>query len=55
MGKFHVLKDLYEIFEGTDSVFNTKSVPSNISYKSFKNSYCDHRNFGSVNQSLMIS
>jgi hypothetical protein len=38
---------------------NTESVPSNISYKSFKtynlpmqNSYCDHRNFDSVNQSL---
>jgi hypothetical protein len=38
-------------------VFITKSVPSNISYKSFKtynlptqNSYCDHRNFDCVNQ-----
>ena len=35
----------------------TESVPSNIAYKSFKtqnlpmqNSYCDHRNFDSVNQ-----
>ena len=48
MGKF--LKDLFEMFEGTDSVFvriflgtqflttmfNTESVPSNISYKSVK-------------------
>jgi hypothetical protein len=46
---------LYEMFE----MFNTESVSSNISYKSFKtynlpmhNSYCDHRNFDSVNQSL---
>jgi hypothetical protein len=45
------------MFEGTDSVFDTESVPSNISYKSFEtynlpmqNSYCDHRNFDSVNQ-----
>ena len=44
------------MFEGTVSVFNTKSIFSNISYKSFKtqnlpmqNSYCDHRNFDSVN------
>jgi hypothetical protein len=36
---------------------NSESVSSNISYKSFKiynlpmqNSYCDHRNFDSVNQ-----
>ena len=40
------------MFEGNDSVFN-----SNICYKSFKtynlpvqNSYCDHRNFDSLNQ-----
>ena len=40
-------------------VFKTESVPANISYKSFKthnlpmqNSYCDHRNFDSVNQPL---
>ena len=40
------------MFEGTHSVFNSESVPSNISYKSFKtqnlpkqNSYCDHINF----------
>ena len=38
-------------------VFNTKSVPPNVSYKPFKNapmknSYCDHRNFDSVNQLL---
>jgi hypothetical protein len=44
------------MFEETDSVLNIKLVPSNISYKSFKkllpmqNSYCDHRNFDSVNQ-----
>ena len=38
------------MFEGTDSVFNMNSVPSNSSYKSFKtknltmqNSYCVHR------------
>ena len=42
--------------EGTDSVLHIESVPLNISYKSFKtspvqNSYCDHRNFDSVNQS----
>jgi hypothetical protein len=43
---------------GTDLVFNTESVPSNISYKSFRtsnlamqNSYCDHRN---VNQPLIV-
>ena len=37
--------------EETDSVLNSESVPSNISYKSFKtwnlpmqNSYYDHRN-----------
>jgi hypothetical protein len=43
------------MLEGTDSVFNTVLVPSNISYKSFKtnynlpmeNSYCDDRNFDS--------
>jgi hypothetical protein len=56
MGK--VLKDLQEMFEGIDIVFNTESVSSNISYKSFKtylckeNSYCDHRNFDIVEQSL---
>ena len=43
------------MFEVTDLMLNTESVPSNISYKSFKtknlpmqNSYCDHRNFDSV-------
>ena len=43
--------------EGTESVSNIESVPSIISYKSFKtynlpmqNSYCDHRHFDSVNQ-----
>ena len=48
------------MFEETDSSFNTNSVPSNISYKSFKtynlplqNSYCDHRNFDSVNQPVV--
>jgi hypothetical protein len=47
------------MFEQTDFMLNTKSVSSNISYKSFKilnlpmqNSYCDHRNFDSVNQLL---
>jgi hypothetical protein len=44
------------MFDGTDAL-NTESVPSKISYKSFKtlpmqNSYCDHRNFDSVNQPL---
>ena len=40
-----------------DLMFNTESVPSNISYNSFKtsnlpmqNSYCDFRNFDSVIQ-----
>ena len=48
------------MFEETDSLFNTESVPSNISYKSFKtqnlpmqNSYCDHRNFDSGNQAYL--
>ena len=43
------------MFDGTESLLNTESVLSNISYKSFKtynlpmqNSYCDHRNFDSV-------
>ncbi len=42
---------------GTD--FNTSSISSNISYKSFKtlnlpkqNCYCDQRNFDGVNQQL---
>jgi hypothetical protein len=30
-------------------MLDTESVPLNISYKSFKNSYCDHRNFDIVN------
>jgi hypothetical protein len=38
-------------------MFNNESVPSNISYKSFnlamQNSYCDHRNFDSVNHALV--
>jgi hypothetical protein len=45
------------MFEETDSAFNIESVPSNISYKSFKtwnlpmqNSYCVHRNFDSLKQ-----
>jgi hypothetical protein len=45
------------MFEQTDLMLNTDSVSSNISYKFFKtqnlpmqNSYCDHRNFDSVNQ-----
>ena len=33
------------MFEGTNSVLNTESVPSDISYKSYKTSYCDHSNF----------
>ena len=38
------------MLEGTDSVVNTESFSSNISYKFFKtenlpNSYCDHRKF----------
>ena len=40
------------MFEATDLMLNTESVPSNISYKSFKTSYCDHRNFDSGNQAL---
>jgi hypothetical protein len=47
------------VWEGTNSVLNTESVPSNISYRSFKtknlpmqNTYCDHRNFDSVNHPL---
>ena len=49
------------MFEVIDYVSNIKSVLSNISYKSFKtqnlpmqNSYCDHRNFDSVNQDLVF-
>jgi hypothetical protein len=42
------------MFAGTDSVFNTKSVSSNISYKQMQDSYCDHRNFDSVNQLLLL-
>ena len=38
------------MFEETDSVLNTKSVPLNISYKFFNLSYCDHRKFDNVNQ-----
>ena len=47
------------MFEGTDSVLNTPSVPANISftYPSEHRIYlckiptaCDHRNFDSVNQ-----
>jgi hypothetical protein len=43
------------MFDETDSLLNIKSATSNISYKSFKTlpmqtSYCDHRNFDSVNQ-----
>ena len=50
------------MFKRTDEVLNIKSVPSNISYKSFKtynlpmpNSYCDHRDFEGVNQVLVGS
>ena len=59
-----VLKDLLEMFKGTDSMLNTKLVPSNISCKFSKhieftvpiihNSYCDHRNFDNVNQPLYV-
>ena len=49
------------MFEGTVKLLNTESVnPSNISSQPFKtwnlpmpNSYCDHRNFYSVNQALL--
>ena len=44
------------MFKETDLVLDTVSVPSNISYRSFKtynlpmkNSCCDHRNFNNVN------
>ena len=47
------------MFEGNDSVLNSDSVPSKLSYKSFRtlnlplqNTSCDHRNFDSVNLSL---
>jgi hypothetical protein len=48
------------MFEATDFVLNTKSVPSNIFLKTFQiitnlpmqNSYCDHRNFDNVNWPL---
>ena len=50
------------MFKRTDEVLNIKSVPSNISYKSFKtynllmpNSYCDDRNFERVNRILVGS
>ncbi len=45
------------MFEGTDSMFNSLPVPSNVSYKSvtnynvlIQNSYSDHRNIDSVNR-----
>jgi hypothetical protein len=48
------------MFEGTDLMLNTDSVPTNISFKSFKtynlptqNSYCDDRNFDSVNHAAL--
>ena len=51
---------LLEMFEAADSVFNIKSVPSNISYTSSKtwnlpmqNSYCDHRHDWSVAVNVM--
>jgi hypothetical protein len=39
------------MFEGTDSVLKKQCVSwlSCHNYQSFKNSYCDHRNFDSVN------
>ena len=46
------------MFEENDSVFNTKSVPSNISYKSFElpmqNYYSNHRIFDSVKQGIKL-
>jgi hypothetical protein len=52
------------MFDEIDTVLNNESVPSKISYKSFKNlpmqnSYCDnrnvdHKNFTSVNQHFKI-
>ena len=49
------------MFEGTDPVLNTSSVPSHISYKSFttrilpmQNSYCDYRNVDNVNIDCVI-
>ena len=39
MGKFKVLKDLYEMFEGTNLVLNSESAPSNISYTKLSLSY----------------
>ncbi len=49
------------MFKETDQSLNAESVPSNISYKSFRtqdlfpvqNSSCDHRNFDGVNQPLI--
>ena len=48
------------MFERTDLMLNTDSVPTNISYKSFKtqnlstqNLYCDDRNFDSVNHAAL--
>ncbi len=48
---------------GTDKVLSTETVPSNISYKCYEThethnlpmhySYCDHRNFGSLDQPLI--
>jgi hypothetical protein len=47
------------MFGGTVKPLYTEPIPSKISYKSFKtqnlpvqNSYCDHRNFDSVDQAL---
>jgi hypothetical protein len=44
------------MFEETESVLNTKSVALNIlqnlEFTHVQNSYCDHRNFDSVNQPL---
>ena len=55
--RFHVLKDLYEMFEGTDLVLN-ESISSNIPYANpskrtlylCKIPTVNHRNFDSVNQ-----
>ena len=37
------------MFKETESKLNIESLPSNISYKSFKNSYCDHKMFDGEN------
>ena len=49
------------MFVGTDAVLNSETVPSEISYNSFKTwnlpiyakFYCDHRNFDTVRNVLL--